>query len=98
MIGASYSTLLLERQGAVLLIRLNRPEALNALNNQVMDDLTAALGEAEGDDEVGCIVLTGSDKAFASGADIKEMQTKTYAEAYRENFVTRNWEAATRCR
>lgn len=94
----TYQTLLVETADGVTLIRLNRPEALNAFNNQLMDDLTAALAVAEADAGVGCIVITGSDKAFAAGADIKEMASKSYAEVYGENFITRNWEAVTRCR
>ena len=93
-----YQTLLVDTAEGVTLIRLNRPEALNAFNNQLMDDLTAALAVAEADAGVGCIVITGSDKAFAAGADIKEMASKSYAEVYGEDFITRNWEAVTRCR
>ena len=66
-------TLIVERHDAVTLIRLNRPEALNALNGQLMDELTATLDEAEADPAVRCMVITGSDRAFAAGADIKEM-------------------------
>ena len=94
----TYQTLLVETTEGVTLIRLNRPEALNAFNNQLMDDLTAALAVAEAEAGVGCIVITGSDKAFAAGADIKEMASKSYAEVYGEDFITRNWEAVTRCR
>jgi len=94
----TYQTLLVETTEGVTLIRLNRPEALNAFNNQLMDDLTAALAVAEADAAVGCIVITGSDRAFAAGADIKEMASKSYAEVYGEDFITRNWEAVTRCR
>jgi len=94
----SYATLNVETDGPVTLIRLNRPEALNALNNQLMDEMTAALGAAEADPAIRAIVITGSDRAFAAGADIKEMATKTYAEAYTEDFITRNWERVTRCR
>ena len=94
----TYQTLLVDTTEGVTLIRLNRPEALNAFNNQLMDDLTAALAVAEAEAGVGCIVITGSDKAFAAGADIKEMASKSYAEVYGEDFITRNWEAVTRCR
>lgn len=73
-------TLILEPHGPVLLIRLNRPEALNALNQQMMADLTQALTQADADPQVRCIVLTGSDKAFAAGADVKEMVQMTYAD------------------
>src|SRR5450432_1515854 len=71
---------------------------MNAFNNQLMDELTAALDAAEADAGVRCIVITGSDRAFAAGADIKEMASKGYAEVYGEDFITRNWERASRCR
>ena len=73
-------TLLLETHGPVLLIRLNRPEALNALNQLLMQELAQALTEADANPEVRCIVLTGNDKAFAAGADVKEMLPLTYAD------------------
>ncbi|MET0293419.1 MAG: enoyl-CoA hydratase [Phenylobacterium sp.] len=94
----SLTTLVVETTDAVTLIRLNRPEALNALNGQLMDELTTVLDQAEADPAVRCIVITGSDRAFAAGADIKEMAAKTYAEAFAEDFITRNWERVTRCR
>lgn len=73
--------ILSETHGPVLLLRLNRPEALNALNVALMQDLTAMLLAADADAAVRCILLTGSEKAFAAGADVREMQAKTYAEA-----------------
>jgi enoyl-CoA hydratase/carnithine racemase len=82
----SYSTLIVETTDGVTLIRLNRPEALNALNGPLLDELCAALDAAEADDGVGCVVITGSEKAFAAGADIKQMAEKTYAEAFHEDF------------
>ena len=82
----SHATLLVERHDRVLLVRLNRPEALNALSSQLLGELAAILDEAEADDGVGCVVLTGSEKAFAAGADIKEMAELTYAEAYRQQL------------
>src|SRR5690606_5879648 len=94
----SYATLIVETAEAVALIKLNRPEALNALNGQLMDELTAALDAAEADEAVRAIVITGSDRAFAAGADIKEMAPKSYAEVFSEDFITRNWERVTRCR
>lgn len=94
----SYETLIVETHGAVGLIRLNRPEALNALSFQLTSELTLALREFESDDAIGCIVLTGSEKAFAAGADIKEMATKTFADVYQEDFITSTWEEITRCR
>jgi len=79
-------TLIVETADGVSLVRLNRPEALNALNSQLLGELAAILDEAEADDGVGCVVLTGSEKAFAAGADIKEMAELTYAEAYRQQL------------
>jgi len=94
----AYETLIVETVEAVTLIRLNRPAALNALNGQLMDDMTAALNAAEADPAVRCIVITGSDRAFAAGADIKEMASKSYADVFGEDFITRNWERAASCR
>jgi enoyl-CoA hydratase len=94
----SYSTIIAERDGDVGILILNRPEALNAFSNTLMDEVTDALKSFEADDAIGCIVITGSEKAFAAGADIKEMATKTYMEVFSEEFITRNWEEATRCR
>ena len=94
----AYETLMVDRQDPLALIRLNRPQALNALNSQLMDELTSALDEAEADDAIRVIVLTGSDRAFAAGADIKEMASKDYVQAFKEDFITRNWERTARCR
>ncbi|MBX3494912.1 MAG: enoyl-CoA hydratase [Parvibaculum sp.] len=94
----AYENILVEKKGAVGLITLNRPDALNALNKALMDELTAALDAWESDDDIHCIVLTGSAKAFAAGADIKEMQPKSYMDVYKEDFITANWERVTRCR
>ncbi|HWD60211.1 MAG TPA: enoyl-CoA hydratase [Stellaceae bacterium] len=91
-------TVLVERQGAVGIVRLNRPSALNALNAQLIRELGAALDELEFDPAIGAIVLTGNERAFAAGADIKEMQAKTYIEAYTEDFITRGWERVAQCR
>ncbi len=82
----TYETLLVEQRGAVTLITLNRPQALNALNSQVLADLIAALGAFDADPSQGCAVLTGSEKAFAAGADIKEMSTQRFADMYGSNF------------
>ena len=79
-------TLLIEPHGPVLLIRLNRPEALNALNFTVMRELAEVLRQADADPAVRCIVLTGSEKAFAAGADVREMQDKSFAEAYGQDI------------
>lgn len=78
--------ILTETHGPVLVLRLNRPEALNALNLGLMQALAAALRAAETDAEVRCIVITGSDKAFAAGADVREMQGKTYSQAFAEDI------------
>lgn len=94
----NYETIKTEQNGAVLLLTLNRPQALNALNSQLVDEMARALDAAEADASTRCIVITGSEKAFAAGADIKEMQPKTYMDAYGEDFITRNWERVTRCR
>ena len=82
----AYKTLIVEQHDAVTLIRLNRPEALNALNSELLTELEAALDVAEADDGVRCLVLTGSDRAFAAGADIKEMSDKSYAEMFKGDF------------
>jgi enoyl-CoA hydratase len=86
---------LVERRGAVAVITLNRPKQLNALNDGLMDELGAALKAYDADDGIGCIVITGSEKAFAAGADIKEMQPKTYMDAYLADFITDGWERIT---
>lgn len=84
--------LLLETRDRVALIRLHRPKQLNALNDALMDELGDALAAFDADDAISCVVLTGSEKAFAAGADISAMAGKTFAEAYRGDFITRNWE------
>ena len=93
----AYENIIVETRGKVGLIRLNRPQALNALNRALMTDLTHALNAFEADPNVGCIVITGSDKAFAAGADIKEMAEKTFAEAYLGDFAA-NWDRASTVR
>jgi enoyl-CoA hydratase len=87
-----YENILVEQQGKVGLIRLNRPKALNALNDQLMDELGHALTKFDGDEGVGCIVLTGSEKAFAAGADIVAMANYSYMDVYKNGYITRNWE------
>lgn len=94
----AYEMIVVETRDHVGLIRLNRPEALNALCRKLMDELSDALARMDADDAIGAIVLTGSEKAFAAGADVKEMKDKTFVEAFREDFITRNWEAASRVR
>jgi len=93
----SYQNIIVETKGRVGIIRLNRPQALNALNRALIEDLTSAIDAFEADDAIGCILMTGSDKAFAAGADIKEMADKTFIEAYLGNFAG-DWHAPTRAR
>ena len=93
----TYANVIVETHGGVGLIRLNRPQALNALSAALMADLDAALEAFEADPAIGAIVLTGSEKAFAAGADIKEMQDKTFAEAFLDDFISK-WERLTRVR
>ncbi len=81
-----------EVHGKVGLIRINRPEALNALNNDVVDGIGAAIDAFEADDNIGCVVVTGNEKAFAAGADIGFMKDFDQMHAYRSDFITRNWE------
>jgi enoyl-CoA hydratase len=94
----AFETIDVRTEGPVGIITLNRPEALNALNTKLMDELTEAIDAFEADDAIRCMILTGSEKAFAAGADIKEMQAKTFSEAYKEDFITKNWERASRAR
>lgn len=94
----SYQFILVETREAVGLITLNRPEALNALCAGLIEELGRALDDMESDAAIGCIVLTGSEKAFAAGADIKEMQAKNYMDMYLSDFITRGWERVTTCR
>lgn len=82
----------------VIIATLNRPDALNALNDQLMDDLSLIVDEYEKNNDLKCLILTGSEKAFAAGADIKQMQPKSYMDVYKEDFITRNWERISRCR
>ena len=93
----TYQNIIVETHGKVGLIRLNRPQALNALNAALIADVSHAVDQWEADDHIGCIVITGSDKAFAAGADIKEMQSKTYMQAYKEDFIGA-WDRIARCR
>jgi enoyl-CoA hydratase len=94
----TYDNILVETRGAVGLITLNRPKALNALCDALVREIGRALDAFETDDAVGAVVITGSEKAFAAGADIKEMQNKTFVEAFLADFVTDGWERITTCR
>ncbi len=93
----SYENIIVETRGKVGLIRLNRPQALNALNRALVGEVTKAIDAFEADANVGCMVITGSDKAFAAGADIKEMAEKTFAEAFLGDFAA-SWDRATTAR
>ena len=93
----SYETILVETKGKVGIIRLNRPQALNALNAQVNKDLTAAVDAFESDDNIGCVIITGSEKAFAAGADIKEMVGKSFGDVFNEDFAA-SWDRVARMR
>ena len=94
----SYEAILVETQGKVGLIRLNRPKALNALNDQLMSELGQALLKFDADPEIGCIIITGSEKAFAAGADIGAMAGYSYMDAFKGDYITRNWEEIRRVR
>jgi enoyl-CoA hydratase len=94
----TYENITVEKRGPVGLIALNRPKALNALCRALIQDLGAALDDMEADAAIGCIVLTGSDKAFAAGADIKEMASRSYMDVYLNDFITIGWERVTTCR
>ena len=93
----TYETIIVETRGKVGLITLNRPKALNALNSQVMAEVVAAVSGFGADAGIGAIVITGSEKAFAAGADIKEMQSITFVDAYTQDFFV-GWEELTRMR
>jgi enoyl-CoA hydratase len=90
----AYETLLVEIDGPVGVITLNRPEALNALNDKLVTELGQQLDLFEKDAAIGCVIITGQGRAFAAGADIKEMRPQSYMDAYGNDFITRNWERA----
>ncbi len=92
-----FETILLERKGRVGIITLNRPKALNALNSQLMREVVSAVEELDADTEIGAILLTGSERAFAAGADIKEMAPKTFSEVYSEDFFS-DWDRLSSAR
>jgi enoyl-CoA hydratase len=94
----TYENVIVERHGKVGLIRLNRPKAMNALNAALFVDLTGALNDLQGDENIGCIVLTGNERAFAAGADIKEMKDKTFMAAFFEDFCNTGWTHVTTMR
>lgn len=94
----AYEMIIAETRGAVGVITLNRPKALNALCNQLVAELGQALDAFEADEAIGAIVITGSEKAFAAGADIKEMKDKSFMDCYLEDFITSAWERTAQCR
>ncbi len=94
----SYENIIVETRGKVGLITLNRPKALNALNDALVDELGDALGKFEADEAIGAMVITGSEKAFAAGADIVAMSRMDYMDVYKSDFITRNWERVKTCR
>lgn len=94
----SYENILVAVEGQVGIITLNRPEALNALNRQLTAELSAAAAAFDADPTIGAIVITGSDRAFAAGADIKEIKDKTFAEVYEEQLITSTWEGLSQMR
>jgi len=94
----TYENIIVEARGKVGLITLNRPKALNALSPDLMREMSSALDAFEGDGNIGCMIVTGSDKAFAAGADIKAMKEKTYMDVYKEDFITAQWERIAQCR
>jgi enoyl-CoA hydratase len=94
----SYENIIAETRGKVGLITLNRPKALNALNDSLIDELDAALDGFEADANIGCIVITGSEKAFAAGADIGAMAGWDFIDVYKANYISRNWDRIPRCR
>jgi enoyl-CoA hydratase len=94
---SDYKTILVEPRGAVTLVTLNRPQALNALNSEVLEELISAFAAYDADPSQRCLVLTGSDKAFAAGADIKEMEQQLFADMYASDFFA-GWEKVTATR
>ena len=93
----TYENIVVETKGRVGIIRLNRPQTLNALNKALIAELTQAIEAFDADDKIGCMLITGGDKAFAAGADIKEMADKPFIEAYLGDFVS-NWNGAAKAR
>ena len=94
----AFENVIVEVRGKVGLITLNRPKAMNALNDALIDELCAALDGFEADDGIGCVIITGSEKAFAAGADIAAMKDWGYMDVYKTNYISRNWDRIGRCR
>jgi enoyl-CoA hydratase len=97
-IKMSYENIVISTEGRVALITLNRPKALNALNDQLMDELGAALLNFDANEDISCIVITGSEKAFAAGADIGMMAKYSFTDVYKGDYITKNWETIRRIR
>jgi len=93
-----YENILVETQGKVGLIRLHRPQVLNALNDQLMEELGTALRQFDASEDIGCIVITGNEKAFAAGADIATIANYTYMDTFKSDYITHNWEQVRRVR
>lgn len=94
----NYENIIIETHEKVGLIKINRPKALNALNDQLMNELVEALLAFDNDEKIACIILTGNEKAFAAGADIAAMAGYTYMDVYKGEYITRNWEQIRRVR
>ena len=94
----TYENIIVEARDKVGLVTLNRPKAMNALNDRLIDELGAALDGFETDENIGCIVITGSEKAFAAGADIGAMSSWNFMDVYKANYISRNWDRVARCR
>lgn len=94
----AYNNILVETRGEVGIIRLNRPQALNALCQELTEEMGEALQKFESDENIGAVILIGSEKAFAAGADIKEMKDRSFMDVYKSDFITATWEEVTRFR
>jgi enoyl-CoA hydratase len=94
----NFQNIIVETRGKVGLVTLNRPKAMNALNDTLIDEIGAALDGFEADENIGCIVITGSEKAFAAGADIGAMAGWNFMDVYKANYISRNWDRIPRCR
>ena len=94
----NFENIIVETNGNVGVITINRPQVLNALSNALMTEMESAINQFENNLDIGALVITGNEKSFAAGADIAEMKDNTFAKAYMENFITRNWERVTTCR
>src|SRR6266498_3667006 len=96
--GMTYANIVVETRGRVGLIRLNRPQRMNALNDALAAELSQALAALDGDLDIGAIVITNNEKAFAAGADISAMAEWDYQKVYADNYITRDWESVRRTR